>query len=105
MVLRLHYNLEKLSMGLVVGIIVAGSIGGLVEIAPLFTIDGTADVPEDMRPQTPLELAGREIYLHLPNGVAKSKLTNAYLDTQLGTTSTIRNLRTVLALVELARQG
>ncbi len=63
MVLRLHYNLEKLSMGLVVGIIVAASIGGIVEIAPLFTIDGTVDVPEDMRPQTPLELAGREIYM------------------------------------------
>ncbi|MCC7320010.1 MAG: cytochrome-c oxidase, cbb3-type subunit II [Rubellimicrobium sp.] len=63
MVLRLHYNLEKLSMGLVVGIIVAGSIGGLVEIAPLFTIDGTVDVPADMRVQTPLELAGRAIYM------------------------------------------
>ncbi|MBW7922608.1 MAG: cytochrome-c oxidase, cbb3-type subunit II [Rubellimicrobium sp.] len=63
MVLRLHYNLEKMSVGLVVGIIVAASIGGIVEIAPLFTIDGTADVPADMRPQTPLELAGREIYM------------------------------------------
>lgn len=63
MVLRLHYNLEKLSMGLVVGIIVVASIGGIVEIAPLFTIDGTADIPEDLRPHTPLELAGREIYM------------------------------------------
>jgi len=35
MVLRLHYNLEKLSMGLVGAIIVAASIGGLVEIAPV----------------------------------------------------------------------
>lgn len=63
MPLRLHYNLEKLSMGLVVGIIVAASIGGLVEIAPLFTIDETVTVPEDLRPLTPLELAGREIYI------------------------------------------
>lgn len=61
--LRLHYNLEKLSMGLVVGIIVVASIGGVVEIAPLFTIDETVAIPDDLRPHTPLELAGREIYL------------------------------------------
>ncbi|MCB1494319.1 MAG: cytochrome-c oxidase, cbb3-type subunit II [Bauldia sp.] len=61
--LRLHYNLEKLSMGLVVGIIVAASIGGAVEIAPLFTIDQTVEIPDDMRPLTPLELAGREVFI------------------------------------------
>lgn len=61
--LKLHYNLEKLSMGLVAGIIVAASIGGIVEIAPLFVIDETVSIPEDMRPHTPLELAGREIYI------------------------------------------
>ena len=63
MPLRLHYNLEKLSMGLVFGIIVVASIGGIVEIAPLFTIDETVAVPDDLRPLTPLELAGREIYI------------------------------------------
>lgn len=61
--LRLHYNLEKISMGLVAGIIVAASIGGIVEIAPLFTIDETVTIPDDMRPHTPLELAGREIFM------------------------------------------
>ncbi len=61
--LRLHYNLEKISMGLVGAIIFAASIGGLVEIAPLFTIDETVAVPDDLRPLTPLELAGREIYI------------------------------------------
>ncbi|MEI2806121.1 cytochrome-c oxidase, cbb3-type subunit II [Albidovulum sp.] len=63
MPLKLHYNLEKLSMGLVAAIIVAASVGGLVEIAPLFTIDETVAVPEDLRPLTPLELAGRDIYM------------------------------------------
>lgn len=63
MPLRLHYNLEKLSMGLVGAIIVAASIGGIVEIAPLFTIDDTVEIPADLRPLTPLELAGREIYM------------------------------------------
>ena len=61
--LRLHYNLEKLSTGLVLGIIIAASIGGFVEIAPLFTIGETVERPADLRPQTPLELAGREIYM------------------------------------------
>ncbi|MDK3075137.1 cytochrome-c oxidase, cbb3-type subunit II [Sedimentitalea sp. JM2-8] len=61
--LKLHYNLEKVSMGLVAAIIVAASIGGIVEIAPLFTIDETVELPDDLRPHTPLELAGREIYI------------------------------------------
>jgi uncharacterized protein (DUF1697 family) len=45
---------------------------------------------------------GREIFLRLPNGVARSKLTNAYFDSALGTTSTMRNWRTVLKLRELS---
>jgi uncharacterized protein (DUF1697 family) len=46
---------------------------------------------------------GREIYLRLPNGVARTKLTNQYFDTMLSTTSTVRNWRTVLKLLELAK--
>ena len=45
---------------------------------------------------------GREIYLHYPNGVARSKLTNSYFDSRLSTTSTTRNWRTTLKLLELA---
>ena len=41
----------------------AAAIGGLVEIAPLFTIDETVETAEDMRVYTPLELAGRNIYV------------------------------------------
>jgi len=48
---------------------------------------------------------GREIYLHLPNGVARSKLTNQYFDSLLATTSTVRSYKTVLALVERLRSG
>ena len=61
--LKLHYNLEKISVGLVAAIIVAASIGGIVEIAPLFTIDETVEIPDDLRPYTPLELAGRDLYI------------------------------------------
>jgi cytochrome c oxidase cbb3-type subunit 2 len=60
---KAHYNLEKHSVGFVVAIIVAASIGGLVEIAPLFTIDETVETLPDMRVYTPLELAGRNIYI------------------------------------------
>jgi uncharacterized protein (DUF1697 family) len=44
---------------------------------------------------------GREIYLHLPRGVAEVKLTNAYFDSRLATVSTMRNWRTVTKLLEL----
>jgi uncharacterized protein (DUF1697 family) len=44
---------------------------------------------------------GGEIYLHLPNGVADSKLTNAWFDSKLGTVSTGRNWRTVTKLLEI----
>ena len=46
---------------------------------------------------------GREIYLRLPNGVAGSKLTNAYFDSKLATTSTSRNWRTVTKLLEMMK--
>ncbi len=60
---KAHYNLEKNSVALVIGIILAASVGGLVEIAPLFTIDETVETLDDMRVYTPLELAGRNIYI------------------------------------------
>lgn len=44
-----------------------------------------------------------EIYLRCPNGMARTKLTNAYFDAKLGTTSTVRNWRTTLALLEMTR--
>ncbi|MCA9609943.1 MAG: DUF1697 domain-containing protein [Myxococcales bacterium] len=46
-------------------------------------------------------LRGRELYLHLPAGVGQTKLDNAYLERALGTTSTVRNWRTVGKLLEL----
>lgn len=52
-------------------------------------------------PPDAFAVRGREIYLHLPGGVASSKLTNAYFDRALGTLSTARNWRTVRAMAEL----
>lgn len=45
---------------------------------------------------------GREVYLHCPSGIGKTKFTNAYLDKALGTPSTGRNINTVEALLALA---
>ena len=58
-----HYRLERHSIGLAVAIIAAASVGGLVEIVPLFTIDETVEEAPDMRLYTPLEQAGRDIYI------------------------------------------
>jgi len=58
-----HYRLERKALGLVIGIIGVASIGGIVEIAPLFTIHQTVESAPDMRLYTPLELAGRNIYI------------------------------------------
>ena len=58
-----HYKLERNSIALVVAVIAASSIGGLVEIAPLFTIQETVEDAPDMRVYTPLEIAGRNIYI------------------------------------------
>src|SRR5690606_13949503 len=58
-----HYKLERNAIGFVVAVIIAASIGGFVEIAPLFTIDETVEEAADMRVYTPLEVAGRDIYM------------------------------------------
>ena len=63
MFLKLHQFLEKKAFGLLLGIIGVVSVGGLVEIAPLFYIDSTIEKVEGMRPYSPLELAGRNIYV------------------------------------------
>lgn len=59
----LHYRLERKAIGFALAIMVVASIGGLVEIAPLFTIHQTVEDAPDMRVYTPLELAGRNIYV------------------------------------------
>ena len=58
-----HGVLERRSLLLTVAILVVVSIGGLVEIAPLFYLESTIEEVEGVRPYTPLELAGRDIYI------------------------------------------
>jgi cytochrome c oxidase cbb3-type subunit 2 len=59
----MHDWLERNSILLLIGILVVVAIGGAVEIAPLFWVNGTVEHVSGMRPYTPLELAGRNIYV------------------------------------------
>jgi cytochrome c oxidase cbb3-type subunit 2 len=58
-----HQILERNSILLVIGILIVVLIGGIVEIVPLFYLKSTIEKVEGMRPYTPLELAGRNIYV------------------------------------------
>jgi uncharacterized protein (DUF1697 family) len=71
-----------------------------------------ADEPDSARiggldpkrsPPDKYSVVGREIYMHLSTGAAKTKLTNAYFDSKLSTISTMRNWKTTLKLVELTK--
>ncbi len=58
-----HQFLEKNTVWLMVGVLIVVAIGGLVEIAPLFWLKSTIEKVDGMRPYTPLELAGRNVYI------------------------------------------
>ena len=58
-----HQALEKNSILLLLGILLVIAIGGLVEITPLFYLKNTIEKVDGVRPYTPLELMGRNIYV------------------------------------------
>jgi cytochrome c oxidase cbb3-type subunit II len=58
-----HKIFETNSIVLLIGVLVVISIGGLVEVAPLFYLKNTIEKVDGVRPYTPLELAGRNIYV------------------------------------------
>ncbi|MEP3346797.1 MAG: cytochrome-c oxidase, cbb3-type subunit II [Litoreibacter sp.] len=58
-----HAILEKSPTLLLVASLGVVTIGGIVEIAPLFWLENTIEDVEGMRPYSPLELAGRDIYV------------------------------------------
>ena len=65
------------------------------------TAEQVARLEPDRSPPDTFLVRGSDVYLHTPGGLARSKLTNAWLDARLGTTATIRNWRTVVALAKL----
>lgn len=58
-----HEFFEKNAIFLLLGALLTVAIGGLVEIVPLFTIETTVEHVQGMRPYSPLELRGRDIYV------------------------------------------
>jgi uncharacterized protein (DUF1697 family) len=60
------------------------------------SLDPNRSLPDAFR------VIGREVYLHVPNGMGRTKLTSTYLDSRLATVGTARNWATVNKLLEIA---
>jgi len=73
----------------------------VVFLADLPKSKEVAALNPDRSPPDEIRISGRELYLRCPNGLARTKFTNAYFDSTLSTTSTMRNWRTTLKLLEL----
>jgi cytochrome c oxidase cbb3-type subunit 2 len=58
-----HKFLERNGLILTVAILLTVAIGGIIEIAPLFWLESTIERVQGVRPYTPLELAGRNVYI------------------------------------------
>ena len=79
-ILDKHQILEKNSSLLFLGSLLVVSIGGIVEIAPLFYLENTIEKVEGMRPYAPLELAGRNIYIREGCYVCHSQMIRPFRD-------------------------
>ncbi len=75
-----HRTLERNITLLGLLSLVAVSIGGIVEIAPLFWVDSTIEKVEGVRPYTPLELAGRNIYMREGCYLCHSQMVRPFKD-------------------------
>jgi cytochrome c oxidase cbb3-type subunit 2 len=58
-----HDKIERNVILMLVLVLITVSIGGLVEIVPLYTVETTIEKVEGVRPYSPLELRGRDIYV------------------------------------------
>ncbi|MBY3212127.1 cytochrome-c oxidase, cbb3-type subunit II [Rhizobium laguerreae] len=79
-ILDKHKVLEKNATLLLVGSLLVVSIGGIVEITPLFYLQNTIEKVEGMRPYTPLELTGRNIYIREGCYVCHSQMIRPFRD-------------------------
>lgn len=75
-----HQFIERNATLLLVGSLLVVSIGGIVEIAPLFYLQNTIEKVEGMRPYSPLELAGRNIYIREGCYVCHSQMIRPFRD-------------------------
>lgn len=79
-IMNRHDILERHSLLLTIGILVVVSIGGIIQMAPLMYMDNTIEKVEGMRPYTPLELAGRDIYIREGCYVCHSQMVRPLRD-------------------------
>lgn len=79
-ILDKHGVIERNATLLLVGSLAVVSIGGIVEIAPLFYLENTIEKVEGMRPYSPLELAGRNIYIREGCYVCHSQMIRPFRD-------------------------
>jgi len=79
-ILDKHAILERNATLLLVGSLLVVTVGGIVEIAPLFYLENTIEKVEGMRPYSPLELAGRDIYVREGCYVCHSQMIRPFRD-------------------------
>ncbi|MFZ5790561.1 MAG: cytochrome-c oxidase, cbb3-type subunit II [Pseudomonadota bacterium] len=75
-----HAKVETNILLMLVLVLITVSIGGIVEIAPLFTIESTIEKVQGVRPYSPLELAGRNIYIREGCYVCHSQMVRPFRD-------------------------
>ncbi len=75
-----HATIEKNAFLMLILTVVTVAIGGLVEILPLFTIETTVEHVKGVRPYTPLELMGRNVYVREGCYVCHSQQIRALKD-------------------------
>ncbi len=78
--LNKHDKLERSATLLLIFSFLVVTVGGLVEIAPLFWLDNTIEKVKGMRPYTPLELAGRNIYIREGCYLCHSQMIRPFRD-------------------------
>ncbi|OIQ76730.1 cytochrome C oxidase, mono-heme subunit/FixO [mine drainage metagenome] len=79
-ILKHHAKLETNALLLMVGILLTVIIGGLVEILPLFTIQSTIEKVDGIRPYSPLEQMGRDIYVREGCYLCHSQMIRPFRD-------------------------
>lgn len=79
-ILDKHALIERNATLLLVGSLLVVTVGGIVEIAPLFYLENTIEKVEGMRPYSPLELAGRDIYVREGCYVCHSQMIRPFRD-------------------------
>ncbi|MFD1197819.1 cytochrome-c oxidase, cbb3-type subunit II [Brucella gallinifaecis] len=78
--LKNHSKLEKNATLLLIASLAVVTVGGIVEIAPLFYLENTIEKVEGMRPYSPLELAGRDIYVREGCYLCHSQMIRPFRD-------------------------